>query len=62
MHPTKAKLIKSDKKNSVLEDVMKEQMKRHVFTLEFKAAVVRHKKAENISSSECGYRFDVLPI
>ena len=36
-------------------------MKRRSFTLEFKAEVVRHKKAENLSWTECGRKFDVLP-
>ena len=36
-------------------------MKRRVFTVEFKAEVVRHKKAENLSLPECGRKFDVLP-
>ena len=36
-------------------------MKRGVFTLEFKAEVVRHKKAENLSLAECGRKFAVLP-
>lgn len=34
---------------------------RRVFTLEFKAEVVRHKKAENLSYVETGRKFDVLP-
>ena len=29
--------------------------------MEFKAEVVRHKKAENLSLPECGRKFDVLP-
>ena len=32
-----------------------------MFTLEFKAEVVRHKKAENLSAADCGRKFDVLP-
>ena len=53
--------MKSGKKNNVLESIKKEQLKRHVFTLEFKAEVVRHRKAENLSFPECGRKFDVLP-
>ena len=34
---------------------------RRTFTLDFKAEVVRHKKAENLSWSETGRKFDVLP-
>jgi transposase len=34
---------------------------RRTFTLEFKAEVVRHKKAENLSWAETGRKFDVLP-
>ena len=51
----------SGKKNNVLEDIKKEQLKRRVFTLDFKAEVVRHRKAENLSLPECGRKFDVLP-
>ena len=35
--------MKSGKKNNVLDGIKKEQLKRRVFTLEFKAEVVRHK-------------------
>ena len=42
--------MKTAKKHNVLEGIKKEQLKRRVFTLEFKAEVVRHKKAENIST------------
>lgn len=34
---------------------------RRIFTLDFKAEVVRHKKAENLSWAETGRKFDVLP-
>jgi transposase len=34
---------------------------RRAFTLEFKAEVVRHKRAENLSWAETGRKFDVLP-
>ena len=53
--------MKVGKKNNVLEGIKKEQLKRRTFTLEFKAEVVRHKKAENLSWAECGRKFDVLP-
>ena len=53
--------MKAGNKNNVLEGIKKEQLKRRVFTLEFKAEVVRHKKAENLSFTECGRKFDVLP-
>ena len=57
----KWKSKKSSKKHNLLEGIQKEQLKRRVFTLEFKAEVVRHKKAENLSFVECGNKFDVLP-
>ena len=50
-----------NKKSNALEGIKKEQLKRRVFTLEFKVEVVRHKKAENLSYSECGRKFAVLP-
>lgn len=53
--------MKAATKNNVLEGIKKEQLKRRVCTLEFKAEVVRHKKAENLSFIECGRKFDVLP-
>jgi transposase len=53
--------MKANKKHNALEGIKKEQLKRRVFTLEFKAEVVRHKKAENLSFVECGRKFDVLP-
>ena len=53
--------MKAGKKNNALEGIKKEQLKRRVFTLDFKAEVVRHKKAENLSWAECGRKFDVLP-
>jgi len=58
---TKAKIMESGKKNNVLDGIKKEQLKQRVFTLEYKAEVVRHKKAENLSATECGRKFDVLP-
>jgi transposase-like protein len=53
--------MKAGNKNNVSEGIKKEQLKRRVFTLEFKAEVVRHKKAENLSFTECGRKFEVLP-
>ena len=53
--------MKAAKKNNALEGIKKEQLKRRVFTLEFKAEVVRHRKAENLSLAECGRKFGVLP-
>ena len=53
--------MESGKKNNVLDGIKKEQLKQRVFTLEYKAEVVRHKKAENLSATECGRKFDVLP-
>ncbi len=37
------------------------KVSRRAFTLEYKAEVVRHKKAENLSFVETGKKFDVLP-
>lgn len=37
------------------------RVSRRVFTVEYKAEVVRHKKAENLSFVETGKKFDVLP-
>ncbi len=34
---------------------------RRAFTLDYKAEVVRHKKAENLSFAETGKQFDLLP-
>jgi transposase len=53
--------MKAAKKTNVLVGIKKEQLKRRVFTVEFKAEVVRHKKAENISAADCAQKFDVLP-
>lgn len=36
------------------------KLARRTFTLEFKAEVVRHKKAENLSWAETGRKFEVL--
>ena len=53
--------MKVVKKHSALEGIKKEQLKRRVFTLDFKAEVVRHRKAENLSFAECGRKFEILP-
>jgi transposase len=54
-------MMKAAEKNSALVGIKKEQLKRRVFTVQFKAEVVRHKKAENISNADCARKFDVLP-
>jgi transposase len=54
-------MMKTDKKSNALEGIKKEQLKRRVFTLEFKAEVVRHMKAENLNYADCGRKFDVSP-
>ncbi len=43
----------------LLVDKMK--LARCTFTLKFKADVVRHRKAENMSWADAGKMFDVLP-
>jgi transposase len=53
--------MKAGVKHNALEGIKKEQLKRRVFTLDFKAEVVRHRKAENLTFSECAHKFDVLP-
>ncbi len=53
--------MKADKQHNALDGIKKEQLKRRVFTLEFKAEVVRHKKAENLSFAQCSREFEVLP-
>ena len=53
--------MKQDKKHNGLDVIKKEQLKRRVFTLDFKAEVVRHKKAENQSWADGDRKFDVLP-
>jgi transposase-like protein len=53
--------MKAAKKHNALGGIKKEQLKRRMFTLEFKAEVVRHKKAENPGFAECGRKFEVLP-
>ena len=49
----------ADKQHSALKVIKKEQLKRLVFSVEFKAEVVRYKKAENLSLPECGRKFEV---
>ena len=56
-----SELMKAVQNNSALDGIKKEQLKRRVFKLEFKAEVVRHKKAENLTLAECGRKFEVLP-
>ena len=53
--------MKVAQKNNALEGIKKEQLKGRVFTVAFKAGVVRHKKAENISTADSARKFDVLP-
>ena len=51
------------KKLTVLsaEPVDKMKLSRRTFTLECKADVVRHRKAKNLSWTDAGKMFDVLP-
>ena len=37
------------------------KLARRAFTLEFKAEVVRHKLAENLTFTQTGAKFDLLP-
>ena len=53
--------MKQGNKHTGLESIKKEQLKRRTFTLEFKAEVVRHRKAENLSYADCAEKFDILP-
>lgn len=53
--------MRAGKQHNAVEVIKKEQLKRRVFTLEFKAEVVRHKKAENLTFAECARKFEVLP-
>ena len=46
---------------SKVSPVDKMRLARRTFTLEFKADVVRHRKAENLSWTDAGKTFDVLP-
>ena len=46
---------------STVRPVDKMKLARRTFTLEFKADVVRHRKAENLSWTDAGKAFDVLP-
>ena len=38
--------MKADKQHSALDGIKKAQLKRRVFTVEFKAEVVRHKRRQ----------------
>ena len=51
--------MKAGKQHSALEVIKKEPLNRRAFTVEFKAEVVRYKKAENLSLPECGRKFEV---
>ena len=53
--------MKAGKQHSALEVIEKEPLNRRAFSVEFKAEVVRYKKAENLSLPECGRKFEVLP-
>ena len=53
--------LKAGNNNNVLEGIKKGQLKRRMFTLDLKAEVVRHKKAESLSFTECARKFDVWP-
>ena len=53
--------MKAGEKNNLPEGIKNKQLKRRVFTLDFNAEVVRHKKAENLTLAERGHKFDVLP-
>ena len=37
------------------------KVSRRAFTLEYNAEVVRHKKAENLTATQTGAKFDLLP-
>ena len=51
--------MKAGKQHSALEVIKKEPLNRRAFTVEFKAKVVRYKKAENLSLPECDRKFEV---
>ena len=53
--------MKATKKDTPLDGIKKAQLKRRIFTLDFKAEVVRHEKAEKLSFADCSRKFDVLP-
>ena len=53
--------MKTGKKNNALEGIKTEQLKRRIFTLEFEAEGVRHKKVESLSWADCGGKFHALP-
>ena len=54
-------MMKAAKKNNALEGIKKQQLNQRVFMMELEAKAVRHKKAENLSATECGKKFDLLP-
>ena len=53
--------MKQSNKHNDIEGIKKEQLKRGVFTLDFKAEVILHKKAEILSFNQCAEKFDFLP-
>ena len=53
--------MKAYNHHSTLKVIKKEQLKRRAFSVEFKAEVVRYKKAENLSLPVCSRKFEVLP-
>lgn len=54
--------MKKGNKHNVAESIKKAQLRRRVFTLDFKAEVARHKKVENLTFYQCGKKFDVLSM
>ena len=54
--------MKTDNQHSALEVIKKEQLKRRMFTVEFKAEVVRYKKAENLSFVPAEPKLTTRPI
>ena len=54
-------MIKAYYHHSAMEVIKRERLKRRAFSVEFKAGVLRYKKAENLSLPECGRKFEVLP-
>ena len=61
-------MMKRGQQHSSLDGIRKEQLKRRVFAIQFKAEVVRHKKAENLSyanvfiqAKNLPYGFDLYP-
>ena len=54
--------MKADKQHSALELVQKKQFKRRAFLVEFKAEVVRYKKAENLSFVPAEPKLTTRPV